>query len=428
MNYFYLRVFAVSAAAAVAFSCQEPENTTTEPLATPEVSAVVNDNDRTVTISWAEVPNATTYSWYIDSNSARTTDQTSVTVSTSDLTDGEHTAYVIANPALDAADQYSASQPGSYTFTVTVLPEPQRLETPEVTANQDDNGTIVISWSSSNAASYNYSFDSGEWTNTTDASVTYQVADLTIGSHTMQVVALPEEGSTEYLESLPGECTFYIEEQLVEPNEDLQPWVGTYDVSCTHRIVVDVNDNSEIVFRIENVGASMTGITIRPSSRADYLRISGLSGLEEYSFWATLFESEDEKQCLGIVTGDMAIAQDSQGNDMVCAPICRNEEDGAVAIFSGTEYAYLIDPETMTSIPHELMSSSNVRHTVYSADIFSFDGNSVGVYYNSNSFPIYIPAGNFEFTKTSTSYAAQDSKVMTVVKAAPTSMSSTVTK
>lgn len=426
MNYFYLRVFAVSAAVAVAFSCQEkPESTTTEPLATPEVSAVVNDNDRTVTISWAEVPNATTYSWYIDSNSARTTDQTSVTVSTSDLTDGEHTAYVIANPALDAADQYTASQPGSYTFTVTVLPEPQRLETPEVTANQDDNGAIVISWSSSNAASYNYSFDSGEWTNTTDVSVTYQVADLTIGSHTMQVVALPEEGSTEYLESLPGECTFYIEEQLVEPNEDLQPWVGTYDVSCTHRIVVDVNDNSQIVFGIENVAGEFK-ITIQPSSRADYLRISGLSGLEEYSFWATLFESEDGKQCLGIVTGDMAIAQDASGNDMVCAPICRNEENGDVAIFSGTEYAYLIDPDTKTSIPHELMSSSNVRHTVLSADIFSFDAGGVGVYYSD--FPTYIPAGDFEFTKTSTSYAAQDSKVMTVVKAAPTSMSSAVTR
>ena len=157
--------------------------------------------------------------------------------------------------------------------------------------------------------------------------------------------------------------------------------------------------------------------------------------------------SSVRERCLGIVTGDMAIAQDSQGNDIVCAPICRNEDDGGVAIFSGTEYAYLIDPDTMTSIPRELVSSSNVQYSVVAADIFSFDGNGgVGIYYGNyptyipagdgnggvgiyyGNYPTYIPAGTLTFTQTSTSYAAQDSKVMTVVKAAPTSMSSAVTK
>lgn len=425
MNYFYLRLFAVSAAAAVALSCQE-QNGPAEAvaLATPEVSATVNGDN--VTVSWTEIPNAATYSWNIDSNAARTTDQTSVTVSTSDLAEGEHTVYVIANPALDAADQYTASQPGSYTFTVTAQVEPQRLETPEVTANLDGKGGVVVSWSSiEHAASYIYSLDSGEWETTTETSVTYQTSDLTATTHTVSVIAQPEEGSAEYRESLPGECSFTVQHEVVEPVEELRSWLGTYTVGCTARVVVDYNSNDQIVFGFDNTYSGNFTVTIQPSTNENYVWISGLSPLSEYSLWATIIESEDGKPCLGIVTGDMAVAQDLNGNDMLCAPICWNEEDDVVTIFSGTEYAFLIDPDTKTSISRELMSSSNVQYTVVAADIFSFD-NGVGVYYGD--YPTYIPAGTFTFTRTSTSYAAQDSKVMTVVKAAPTSMSSAVTK
>lgn len=429
MNYFYLRLFAVSAAAAVALSCQE-QNGPAEAvaLATPEVSATVNGDN--VTVSWTEIPNAATYSWNIDSNAARTTDQTSVTVSTSDLAEGEHTVYVIANPALDAADQYTASQPGSYTFTVTAQVEPQRLETPEVTANPDGKGGVVVSWSSiEHAASYIYSLDSGEWETTTETSVTYQTSDLTATTHTVSVIAQPEEGSAEYRESLPGDCSFTVQHELVEPVEELKSWLGTYTLEFTSAVVVDVNSNNQAEFRFENdkAGIMENKITIQPSTNANYVWISGLSPLSEYYLWATMFDSEDGKRCLGIVTGDKAVAQDRKGNDMVCAPIGWNEEKNDMIIFSGTEYAFLIDPETKTSIPRELVSSSNVPYSVVAADIFSFDGNGgVGIYYGD--WPTYIPAGTLTFTKASTNYAAQDSKVMTVVKAAPTSMSSTVTK
>jgi len=426
MNYFYLRLFAVSAAAAVALSCQE-QNGPAEAvaLATPEVSATVNGDN--VTVSWTEIPNAATYSWNIDSNAARTTDQTSVTVSTSDLAEGEHTVYVIANPALDAADQYTASQPGSYTFTVTAQVEPQRLETPEVTANLDGKGGVVVSWSSiEHAASYIYSLDSGEWETTTETSVTYQTSDLTATTHTVSVIAQPEEGSAEYRESLPGECSFTVQHEVVEPVEELRSWLGTYTVGCTARVVVDYNSNDQIVFGFDNTYSGNFTVTIQPSTNENYVWISGFSPLSEYSLWATIIKSEDGKRCLGIVTGDMAVAQDANGDDMLCAPICWNEEGDVVTIFSGTEYAFLIDPDTKTSIPRELVSSSNVQYSVVAADIFSFDNGGVGIYYAD--YPTYIPAGTFTFTKTSTSYAAQDSKVMTVVKAAPTSMSSTVTK
>lgn len=427
MNYFYLRLFAVSAAAAVALSCQEQNGPADAvALATPEVSAAVSGDN--VTVSWTQIPNAATYSWNIDSNAARTTDQTSVTVSTSDLAEGEHTVYVIANPALDAADQYTASQPGSYTFTVTARVESQRLETPIVTAESDGKGGVVVSWSSiEHAASYTYSLDSGEWKSTTDTTVTYQTFNLTATTHTVSVIAQPEEGSSEYRESLPGDCSFTVQHEIVDPIEELRPWLGTYTLEFTSTVVVDVNSNNqaEFVFEKGKAGIMENRITIQPSTNENYVWISGLSPLSEYSLWATIMESEDGKRCLGIVTGDMAVAQDANGNDMLCAPICWNEEDDVVTIFSGTEYAFLIDPDTKTSIPRELMSSSNVQYTVVAADIFSFD-NGVGVYYGN--YPTYIPAGTLTFTKTSTSYAAQDSKVMTVVKAAPTSMSSAVTK
>ena len=427
MNYFYLRLFAVSAAAAVALSCQEQNGPADAvALATPEVSAAVSGDN--VTVSWTQIPNAATYSWNIDSNAARTTDQTSVTVSTSDLAEGEHTVYVIANPALDAADQYTASQPGSYTFTVTARVESQRLETPIVTAESDGKGGVVVSWSSiEHAASYTYSLDSGEWKSTTDTTVTYQTFNLTATTHTVSVIAQPEEGSSEYRESLPGDCSFTVQHEIVDPIEELRPWLGTYTLEFTSTVVVDVNSNNqaEFVFEKGKAGIMENRITIQPSTNENYVWISGLSPLSEYSLWATIMESEDGKRCLGIVTGDMAVAQDANGNDMLCAPICWNEEDDVVTIFSGTEYAFLIDPDTKTSISRELMSSSNVQYTVVAADIFSFD-NGVGVYYGD--YPTYIPAGTLTFTKTSTSYAAQDSKVMTVVKAAPTSMSSAVTK
>ena len=426
MNYFYLRLFAVSAAAAVALSCQEQNGPADAvALATPEVSAAVSGDN--VTVSWTQIPNAATYSWNIDSNAARTTDQTSVTVSTSDLAEGEHTVYVIANPALDAADQYTASQPGSYTFTVARV-EPQRLETPIVTAKSDGKGGVVVSWSSiEHAASYTYSLDSGEWKSTTDTTVTYQTSDLTATTHTVSVIAQPEEGSAEYRESLPGDCSFPVQHELVEPVGELKSWLGTYTLKFTSAVVVDLNSNNqaEFVFKKGMAGKLEEEITIQPSTNANYVWISGLSPLSEYYLWATMLDSEDGKRCLGIVTGDKAVAQDRKGNDMVCAPICWNEEDDVVTIFSGTEYAFLIDPDTKTSISRELMSSSNVQYTVVAADIFSFD-NGVGVYYGD--YPTYIPAGTFTFTKTSPNYAAQDSKVMTVVKAAPTSMSSTVTK
>ena len=300
MNYLYLRVFAVSAAVAVAFSCQEQNGPADAvALATPEVSATVNGDN--VTVSWTEIPNAATYSWNIDSNAARTTDQTSVTVSTSDLAEGEHTVYVIANPALDAADQYTASQPGSYTFTVTAQVEPQRLETPEVTANPDGKGGVVVSWSSiEHAASYTYSLDSGEWKSTTDTSVVYQTSDLTATTHTVNVIAHPEEGSAEYRESLPGDCSFTVQHELVEPIEELKSWLT---------VVVDVNSNNqaEFVFEKGKAGIMENRITIQPSTNENYVWISGLSPLSEYSLWATIKESEDGKRCLGIVTGDMAV-------------------------------------------------------------------------------------------------------------------------
>ena len=291
MNYFYLRLFAVSAAAAVALSCQE-QNGPAEAvaLATPEVSATVNGDN--VTVSWTEIPNAATYSWNIDSNAARTTDQTSVTVSTSDLAEGEHTVYVIANPALDAPD---------------------------------GKGGVVVSWSSiEHAASYIYSLDSGEWETTTETSVTYQTSDLTATTHTVSVIAQPEEGSAEYRESLPGECSFTVQHEVVEPVEELRSWLGTYTVGCTARVVVDYNSN-------KTGYADEIPVTIQPSTNENYVWISGLSPLSEHSLWATIIKSEDGKPCLGIVTGDMAVAQDANGDDMLCAPICWNEEGDVYA-------------------------------------------------------------------------------------------------
>lgn len=84
-----------------------------------------------------------------------------------------------------------------------------RLATPQVTATVGET-EVSVSWEAiENAVSYEYTVDDGTAENITATSFTIPVADLTIGSHTVSVKAIPEEGA-EYKESRPGTATFNI--------------------------------------------------------------------------------------------------------------------------------------------------------------------------------------------------------------------------
>ena len=201
MKFFPLRTICAMMVIAVVGSCDKNIEPTTDPVAltTPTVTASVEN--RNVTISWNAIDNAVSYSWSLDGGSARSTDQTTVTVSASDLEAGEHTVSVTAMPALNS-NEFTASEAGTATFTIEG--QAVKLDTPSINATSDNNaGTLTLFWEAiDNAASYRYCLDDGSWTTTEETSVILQIADLEVGDHTFNVIADPEEGSTEYLSAL----------------------------------------------------------------------------------------------------------------------------------------------------------------------------------------------------------------------------------
>lgn len=398
MKFFPLRTICAMMVIAVVGSCDKNIEPTTDPVAltTPTVTASVEN--RNVTISWNAIDNAVSYSWSLDGCSARSTDQTTVTVSASDLEAGEHTVSVTAMPALNS-NEFTASEAGTATFTIEG--QAVKLDTPSINATSDNNaGTLTLFWEAiDNAASYRYCLDDGSWTTTEETSVILQIADLEVGDHTFNVIADPEEGSTEYLSSDSGEYAFSIEAQQVEPNEQLQQWIGTYAVTCSQRIVMDYNGS--ISMNKEDIEGEFT-VTIEPSTSADYVWIYGMSQLGNYPLWGTIHTDESGKSYLSIVTGTMAITQDADGKDMICLPLCE-DSNGSILFITGTDYAFLIDPDTMESIPNSGSLQDGRTFTTLAADIFSVEGNSTSIYYQD--FPVYIPAGTFTFTKTETTSA-----------------------
>ena len=87
---------------------------------------------------------------------------------------------------------------------------------------------------------------------------------------------------------------------------------------------------------------------------------------------------------------------------MICLPLCE-DSNGSILFITGTDYAFLIDPDTMESIPNSGSLQDGRTFTTLAADIFSVEGNSTSIYYQV--FPVYIPAGTFTFTKTETTSA-----------------------
>lgn len=118
---FYYAAMAL-AVSAVMVSCEKKEGETPEPskkvrLATPEVTATVNTDEGTVSVSWFQIEGAVSYTYKVDEGTETSTDKFSFTLNVADLKAGDHSVSVKAIPAEDS-EEYNESNWGSATFTI----------------------------------------------------------------------------------------------------------------------------------------------------------------------------------------------------------------------------------------------------------------------------------------------------------------------
>lgn len=388
---------AMIALAATAFlsSCEKPDKeVTTEPsaLATPQVTATVESD--IVTVSWSAVENAATYSYTVDGAAAVSTEQTSFTLQTAELSYGQHQVSVTALPA-DGSEEFLASKAGTATFTIEDTRV--KLATPEVEA-ESDGDVATVSWSAvEGAATYSYSLNGAAPVSVTDVTLTFTSAELGGGQFEISVKALPEEGSGEYLESDAGTAVFAL---LAEPSADLQAWLGEYTLTSSHSVVF-TNNGGSLGIAMEETPQTAT-ISIERSYYSDYVFIYGFSKLEGYPVYGAIFtNNETGEKYLGILTESAPISKDSEGNDMVVLPVSQ-VEDGTITFVTGCDYAFLFD-SNLNAIPYASTLSDERAFTVVAADVYSVANGSVSIYYSE--YPVYLPAGSLSLSKSGTSSA-----------------------
>ena len=409
------RVFygAMIALMATAFltSCEEVAKKPAEPVALDAPTLTVAEQTETsFMVIWDLVENAVSYTYTIDNGAEQST--TNESAEFTDLTAG--TTYTVKVKAVAAEDsEYLDSQWA--TLSVTTLEgedpvvEPQKLDTPELSIEQQGEN-LVISWTAvENAASYKYVLDQEAPATTEELSVTFAMADLAVGEHSVSVTALPEEGSEEFLESDPATGNFTISGDT--PDADFSEWLGTYTMTSTHTLEFGVDDQNYLTMNYYDEPITAE-VSIVESEDPDYVYVYGISQLFDsegngFPLLASLFYDnyDPNKTYLGILT-DVKLGEDSEGTDMMSMPICDAGAQG-LNFVSGCQYAFVIDPETMTTEPYTSQLEGGASFTVVAVDVFGLSGNSVSIYHE---IPSYLPAGTFSFEKTSSSSSAAFSR------------------
>lgn len=149
---FYYAVMAL-AVSAVMVSCEKKEGETPQPpkkvrLETPEVTATVNTDAGTVTVSWYQIEGAVSYTYKVDDGTESSTDKLTVELNAADLQAGSHTVSVKAIPAEDS-EEYNESNWGDASFTL----EQQEVEMPE------EYEPYVGTWSMATTHVFNWTED-----------------------------------------------------------------------------------------------------------------------------------------------------------------------------------------------------------------------------------------------------------------------------
>ena len=298
-----------------------------------------------------------------------------------------------------------------------------RLATPQVTATVGET-EVSVSWEAiENAVSYEYTVDAGAAQSITTTSFTIAVADLAEGSHTVSVVALPEEGS-EYKESRPGSATFEILGEPTEMPQEYAPYVGTWAVSSSDKInwVENPDDNRYVMAQLTESPINFN-VTIAWDGINEVLTMTGWSPMEAY-FGAlpTILDFYEGDMCIltnVMLMEDMSeISSELAGFSMMVVGLADLGEEYGISSLTAEglvpTYVLSIDGDGMTgtgitttvTVRKEDGSTENVEADFVACDVTasSAQGNMVLAGSDDN-----IPAGTFIFTKTSSAVSINSS-------------------
>lgn len=287
-----------------------------------------------------------------------------------------------------------------------------RLATPQVTATVGET-EVSVSWEAiENAVSYEYTVDDGTAENITATSFTIPVADLTIGSHTVSVKAIPEEGA-EYKESRPGTATFEIKGQPSEPVEALAAWFGTYNVKSTYGLsATDDPDQGVAVTKVDEPVEFQIAISAFDDPTGDSVAV-----VTGWSAWATdaTAPTDPTKSMPALaqllpdgtlaLLADVSLGDDGNGNGVemmwsVMGQLSGIEGfEGAYSTIRGCGYFIVLANNAGTiSVVNTVAGDLGVggSFTGVGMDIFGSKGKQA-IFYN---IPWTMPAGEFTFTKT----------------------------
>lgn len=278
-----------------------------------------------------------------------------------------------------------------------------RLKAPQVTATVGET-EVSVSWEAvENAVSYEYTVDDGAAKNITTTSFTIAVADLASGSHTVSVVALPEEGS-EYKESRPGSATFEIKGAPVQPEGELSEWLGSYEVTASRQVELTSDGQRVSMAMVEE--PTTFNITIDASEYPDLVYVYGFSKVDaDIPAVATLFSDQQTGQVvgLGLLAEEYPVAKLEDGTQLAYYGIYENtDQEGVVGIVGGLQYTFIFvnNGTTITSEAAPVYFSETQENPYYvvATDVMSAQGQEMALYYQS--YPVKLPAGVFTLTKT----------------------------
>lgn len=275
--------------------------------------------------------------------------------------------------------------------------EPEKLATPVVRAEVGET-EVTVSWEAiANAASYSYTVDSDEAITTVDTSITLAVADLSVGNHTVSVIALPEEGSEQWLESDAASAIFNIEPGPDDVPAVYAPWVGTWTVTTTQSLEwVDAPNNPGFLAP-QYINDPMTfDVEIYYDSEKRVIFMTGWTP-SEASFGQEMPVSVDVND-MGYLEMYSGVEIGSTGDGDKLTWLAMDETCQFVSDELFAAYTCMLKGDVAEGLPTtievEEASGELTEVTVNSLDLYGISEAGVGLYAQSAS-----PAGSFTMTR-----------------------------
>lgn len=294
------------------------------------------------------------------------------------------------------------------------VPDAVALDVPVPEFGTPDGTSVTVSWTAvENAASYTYVFNNGSETSVSETSVTVELVE---GNNTFRVKAVPENGSTEYVESDWSETIEYT--YGVAPQGGIESWYGTYTVTSSYGISASGTTGVTINRVDEPVTFEFTISEYpynEPGSEYTYAYITGWSrwasaGIEGWqgeSMSGLVQMSSDGSQLYFLTDVSVGtLSENSNGEPIDGVWLTMGYAEGyGYTTITRTGYGLIFtkngDNYTLETPPDSELSDG----TVFSFETVEIFGSDEYYTYFFN-LPYTMPAGEFTLVKTSSSAPA----------------------